>query len=408
MKRVLLAGAGMAALVAIPAVASGLDDWSLSPYTADFSAINLSVGGAAQGSLFGTNQNAGTDFARAGAGAAAELHLALQRDYDSGMVAALKSSFVLYHDRLTGDNYGNDLTQKVYFQLQTGLGTLEAGMNDGAAYTLSISGPVVDDAASLDNPNATFFRNPAGGHAFVEEFTLNSKVEPTYNYSKFSYFTPRLFGLQLGVSYTPSQAKDVIPFLTSGPKIDNLQESFWETALNYRDSFGPFDIGLYAGGAFAHDDEQTETRGHKGLTDWAFGGDIAHSFEDGSKLSAGGAFHRANSYLFDVNQVFSKGRTSSLHASAKFENGPWSVGAEYGDGNYDGDKFDYTSYLGVKNPTVGVRAYALAAGYKINDNLSATLGWQELRYARSEGAFYNGQPKIAMDAIFLHLNFAVE
>ena len=118
----------------------------------------------------------------------------LERTYDTGLVLSLRSVFEVFHDKLSGDNYGSDLVQKVYGVAQTGLGRVEIGMTDGAAYSLAVTGPTVDGVTSLDNPNATFFLDPTTGRAFINVFTGNSAVEPTYNFAKLSYYSPRLFG----------------------------------------------------------------------------------------------------------------------------------------------------------------------------------------------------------------------
>jgi len=39
--------------------------------------------------------------------------------------------------------------------------------------------------------------------------------------------------------------------------------------------------------------------------------------------------------------------------------------------------------------------------------LCATLGWQELRYSRDVIPFYDGEPRIDMDAVFFHLKLHV-
>ena len=46
-------------------------------------------------------------------------------------------------------------------------------------------------------------------------------------------------------------------------------------------------------------------------------------------------------------------------------------------------------------------------GYVLNSNLQLNLGWQHLHYDRDIGTFYNGAPRIDMDAAFLHLQFQV-
>ena len=396
MRVFLLAGAATAVVITVPAMAGGLGDWSLQSWTASASNVSLSVGGQAQGTVFSADQPAAASLNQTGVTGEAVLTAALQRDYDSGLTLSLKTAFEAYHDKLSADNYGGDLVQIVYAQAQTGLGRVELGMTDGAAYALSVTGPVVDGATSMDNSNATFFRDPSTGRAFTEIFSLNSAVESSLNYAKLSYYTPRLFGVQLGASYTPSEGKQVIPFLSNGPHSANRQKSIWEAAVSYSDYFGPLSVGLYGGIALAHAD--VKTAGHAGLTDWGFGSELDYTINDDIKLAFGGAYRHSNTYTFDINDAVAGRQTNSAHLSATLTDGPWILGGEYGDGTAEGL---------VGDPVIGVRGTQASVGYVFNANLQATLGWQQMRYSRDVGAFYNGAPRIRMDAAFFHLSLHV-
>jgi len=390
MRALLLAGAAMTAFFAVPAMADGPGDWNITPYSTEVADWTLSVGGSANGTLFSSHQPADVD--TSWVSGAATLTSSLQRTSDSGLSLSLKTAFEIAHDKLSGDNYGSDLVQKVYGVVQTGLGRVELGMTDGAAYALSVTGPVVDGETSLDNPNATFYRD-ASGQAFINVFALNSAVESSLNYAKISYYTPRLFGVQIAASYTPSEGKGVLPFLSAGPHVANRQHSIWEAALSYSDDFGPLSVGFYGGFAFAH--AVAKTPGHAGLTDWGLGSEIDYNLNDDVKLSLGGAWRHANTYAFDINNALANGETTSAHLSAMLNYGSWLVGGEYGDGTADGA------------PKLGVRGSEASIGYVFNNNLQATLGWQELRYNRDAGSFYSGTPRISMNAAFFHLRLHV-
>jgi hypothetical protein len=384
----LLAGTALV-LLSTGSAAAAWDDWAISPLTGSVGDLDYKVGGQLQGSVFDADQP-GT-FSKTGGTGAAQLNASLERDYDSGLSLALKGQFELFHDRLSGDNYGSDLVAKVYGSAQTGLGRFDVGMTDGAAYALSIIGPAVNGEVSIDNPNATFFRDPStGGRAFINVFTLNSAVESSLNYDKISYYSPRLLGLQIAASFTPSEGKVVIPFANNGPDVANRQMYMWEGALNYSDSFGPVTLGAYGGIIVGHND--TKTPGHAGLTDWGVGSEADWNIDDDTKLSVGGAYRQANTYAFDINNAFAAGATQSMHLSTVLTRGSWSVGGEFGNGTADGS-------LGA--PTLGVHAYTVDAAYAVNSNLQISGGWQKLNY-HSTGTFYNSAPRIEMDAVFLH------
>jgi hypothetical protein len=397
-RSVLLAATSAAVLsCALASVAQAdLLDWQVSPFTTDIGDAVLTVGGAADGAAYGANQPDFPGLDESGVTGAASVYANLARTYDTGMVISLKSVFEVFHDKLSGDNYGSDFVQKVYGVVQTGLGRAEIGMTDGAAYALAVTGPVVDGVTSLDNPNTTFFLDPVTGRAFINIFTINSAVEPTYNFAKISYYTPRLFGVQIGASFTPSEGKEVIPFLNGGPRIPNRQRGMWEVALSYQGSSGRLSYGLSGTIAVGH--AVHKTPGHHGLADWAFGAQGDYDLTDDMKLSFGGAWRQTNQYAFDLNNVLALGATRAVHLGTTLTKGEWIVGGEYANGSADGS-------LGL--PTLGVHGVEASVGYTINTNAQITGGWQQLRYSRDVGSFYNGAPRIRMDAWFLHLNFHI-
>lgn len=392
----LLAGAALAALAG-PAAALDLSAWSVSPYqTTLWDSLQLKVRGTAYGSLYTADQPAAPGLDGSGATGAAVLAASIERDYDSGLVLALKSAFQLYHDDLSIDNYGGDFVEKVYGSVQTGLGRVEIGNTDGAAYALSETGPVVEGDISIDNTNASFFRDPTTGTAFINVFALNSSTEASSNYAKISYYSPRLFGVQLAASFTPSEGKDVVPFLSNGPRIPDRQKSIWEAAVSYTGYFGPVSLGFSGGWSAGHDDNKSP--GHAGLTDWSLGSKLDYTLSDDVTLSLGGAYRRSNAYAFDIDSVFDSGETVSTHASATVSTGSWIFGAELGSGSADGR-------LGA--PDLSVHGASATVGYVLNSNIQLDLGWQHFTYKRDAGAFYNGRPDITMDAAFLHLQFRV-
>ena len=169
MKAHLLASA--AVLMVVPASAA---DWTIDPWTGNFDSYTVTVGGVAHGTLFSLDLPKAPGFSQHWASGLADLNLKIERDYDSGMTVQLKGTFEVAHDCLSVDNYGGHVVQKVYGVVQTGLGRAEIGMIDGVGSALSVTGPVVDVATTLDNPNATFFLDPSTGRPFTDLFQVNS------------------------------------------------------------------------------------------------------------------------------------------------------------------------------------------------------------------------------------------
>ena len=315
---------------------------------------------------------------------------------DSGMSLALKTSFEVARDRLSYDNYGGNFVQKVYGAMQTGLGTVEVGMTDGAAYSLAITGPVVDDITSIDNPNATFFIDPSTGRAFTELFGLGSSVTSSLNYAKLAYYTPRIMGLKLGVSYTPAESREVIPFLNNGPHASNRQKSIWDVAVSYQENFDALTLSAY--GALSVGHGVGKAPGDASLTEWGLGTELDYQIDDDWKFALGGAYRRANTFAFDIYDARTTGGTESTHISSTLSYDAWSIGGEYGRGSANG---------GALGPMIGVKGWQGAIGYSFDTNWQLTAGWQELTYDDHNSVFYDGSRQIEMSAAFLHLKFKV-
>jgi hypothetical protein len=399
-KRVLLAGVSVSVLamgLAAPARADLLD-WEVSPFTADVGDAVLTVGGSFDGAAYVNNQPDFPGKDASGVTGSAGAYANLMRTYDTGLVLGLKTSYELFHDKLSGDNYGSDFFQKIYGVVQTGLGRVEIGMTDGAGYTLAVPGPVVDGVTALDNPNATFFVDPVTGGAFINQFVINSAVEPTFNYAKIAYYTPRLFGVQLGVSFTPSEGKDVIPFISAGPDVANKQRNIWEIAASYQGSSGKLSYNVTGAVALGH--AKNKDVDHHGLTDWAIGTQFDYTLNDDMTLSWGGEYRRSNQYVWDINDAVAHGTTQALHLGTTLSFGDWIVGGEFATGSADN-----SAVLAL--PAMGIHGYEASVGYTLNTNMALTLGWQQWNYATAPGVFYDGLPHIKMDAGYLHLNFHI-
>jgi hypothetical protein len=379
-----------------PAAAFDPTDWNVTPYETTLGDnIELKLRGAFDGSLY-TNDMPPPHLDQTNVTGQGWVGLSLERDYDSGLQISLNSVFEVYHDRLSIDNYGGDVVQKVFGRVQTGLGRVEIGNADGAAYVLAATGPVVEGFASIDNTNASYFRDPSNGQAFINIFALNSAVEDSLNYAKISYYTPRLFGVQLAGSFTPSEGKDVVPFLSNGPHLPDRQKSIWEAALSYNGDVGALTYGLSAAWSTGHDDDKTP--GHAGLTDYAFGGEVDYPLSDDWKLAFGGAWRHSNAYRFDLNDVLASGETTSDHLSATLTRGSWIAGGEFGSGATDGKG---------QGPSLSVHGASATLGYVVNANLQVNVGWERYLYRRDTGVFYNGENRVEMNAGFLNFEFKV-
>jgi hypothetical protein len=371
--------------------ASDFFDWNVSPAAIDLGDWTATLGGNVSGAGYGAN--AGDD--RAGITGSARVNALVSRTFDNGWELGIHAVFLPYHDRLSGDAYGDRFFEKDYATLQLPYGRFEIGQQDGAAYAMSITGPKTDDAIAIDDANVTYFRDPATGEAFTDIFRVRTGVFASENYGKVSYYTPRLFGIQLGGSYTPDQAQHGLPFLGEAPRLPDRETNLLEAAANYDGDLGPASLQLYSGAAMGHDDARTPD--HDDLLDWGTGGEIDTDAGD-VKLAFGAAYRQSNAYTFDIDEAFRTGDTHSVRVSATATKGPWIAGFEFSDARA-GDE------PGL--PALHETGYEPSLAYVVNSNLQLTLGWQQLHYTRDTGDFYNGRADITLQSAFMHVNFHV-
>jgi hypothetical protein len=312
-----------------------------------------------------------------------------KRDYDSGLSLGLNSAFALA-DPLSRGRYDGDVIERLAGTARTGLGKIEVGITDGAGYGLAVTGPKVDPGVSLDDPRTSFYRDPLSHRAVTGMFALRTPVGASSNYAKIVYTSPSLFGAQLALSFTPSEAKQ-LPFLNAGPHVPGRQVEFWEAALRYETEFGPVSLSAY--GAVAEARAEHKLPGQEGVSDLGTGLRADYPLTEEIGLSLGGAYRQSNAYGFDVNQSWQAGTTRVGHISAAVTRNAWMAGLEYGNGVAD-------AVGGL--PRLGLNGLEASVGYRVSDSIQLGAGWQHQTYSR--GSLFNGAPQLKLDAIFLHLN----
>lgn len=363
---------------------------SLERYQAPIGDAQLSLGGAASGALFDSDLKG-----QPAASGVLKAMPRLYRDYDSGLVLGLDATLTV-SDPLSRGRYGGDFLEKLYGEARTGLGRVEVGLTDGGGYDVAVTGPKVDGQVSLDDPQTTFFRDPITRHAVTDMFALRTEIGASSNYAKFTYVSPALFGAQLAFSFTPTQSREVLPFLHEGLPVPDRQSDMWEAGLRYSDDFGPVTLTGYGG--FAEGMGEHKLPGQEGVSDLGFGGRADYAMNDDLSLSLGGSYRQSNAYAFDITHSEQGGTTHALFVSSDATYDQWVAGVEYGNGNADG-------VAGM--PPLGLNAYQASLSYVLDKNWQITGGWQRLDYARSFGLFFNDAPRAGMDAGFLHLSLHV-
>ena len=387
-------------LIAAGAAAQDSPTWqerlALEPIQWQFDNSELRIGATAAGALYTASQEGGSGFLdgyeNSGASALAMGNVRVQRTFDNGLVLGARGDVLIYRDRLSNDNYDSDTVQRLYVFTQTGFGRLEIGQTDGAAYTLGLTGPLVEQQVTLENRNISLFRDPTTGDDFGAFFVQATTVNSSSNFAKLTYTSPRLFGIQIGASYTPQTVRTPLPF-TGNPSDDpNQQRALWEVAASYTGFFSSFAVGVTGG--FAHGRLMNRTDGFDDLVDWAVGTQVAYTIDD-TRITVGGAYRGTNAHLLDIEQVRDDSRSRMVQLSATFEKPVWLAGVE----------LSHADIAGVDGYVIN--GFQVSAGYKVNANMQLGIGWQYYDYSRSAGLFYNGRDGINMNAAFLSLSYTL-
>lgn len=349
----------------------------------------FSLGAAASGTLLLPSQPGADD---ADASGALRLMPSLKRDYDSGLALSL-NGVVAVHDRLSRGRYDGKNLEQLYGEVHNGLGYFRIGMADGAASLLAVSGPKADPDLSVDDTDTSLFRIPSSGQPVSGLFPLATSVGASYDYAKFLYVSPSILGLEVALSFTPTESIYGLPFVHQGPALPGRQVDIWEGALRYSDTFGEANLSAYLGGAVGRAEHKRP--GQVGIVDLAAGLRADYPVNDDLTLSFGGAYRLTNAHAFDINQAWNGGHTDAVQMSAGATYAAWIASIEYGNGVAN-------AVPGL--PRMGVSGGQASLGYVLNGNMQLTGGWQRLSYARGAGLFYNGAARLSMDAAFLRLS----
>jgi hypothetical protein len=363
------------------------------PLAWNFGDIDLTLGGLAGGALSWSSQGGPADPAGSGrTNASGELRswVRVQRSFDNGMILGVRTDLLLLHDRLSGDIYDNDTVERFYAFWQMGFGRFELGEQDGAAYTLALTGPEIDPLVSLEARHISLFRNPATGRDFGQFFKQVTAVQSSSNDAKINYLTPRLFGIQFGASFTPETVRSPLPWTGNPQNSANAQHDIWEIGASYTGYVSDVALGLTGG--YAQGTQRQAVAGGADLYDWSTGAELATTIED-VKLTLGGAWRETNAWLLDVNEVAQGTHTSGEHFSALAEWERWRLGVETSSAHAAG-AVDYA-----------ITGYQTTLGFQLTPAIELTGGWQWYHYARNTGLFYNGLPTIRMNAGYFGLSY---
>jgi len=245
-----------------------------------------------------------------------------------------------------GNQAGNDQIDEAFLYFSGGFGRIEFGTNDPVSAQMGYVAPS-PDAQGILTVNSGDYLNRA--------LTYNSDGDA----GKINYFTPRIAGFQLGLSYSPDGSEDSANSNVSygGFETDNdfLGAGQQFTAgLNYSKEFSGITLGL--SGTYAFLESETTGPALDDQTSWGLGTNVGFGLGAGT-VTLGGSF-----LAIENNGFFSGNDIDSYDLGVQYAQGAWTAGVQS----------IWADPTGDDNNTWGI---SVGGGYKIATGLDLSAGY---------------------------------
>jgi outer membrane protein OmpU len=227
-----------------------------------------------------------------------------------------------------------------YVRFSGGFGTFIIGQDDHAVAQMAYAAPAGSWQMGINSPT---FGIPASGKNAITSYT-NVYVNTGGDGGKLVYFTPRISGFQLGVSYQPDGSNEPGGGFASTRTSDSDflgQETLVSVGANYTGSFDEVDVAISAG--YIHSELE-----HNGpntvvtVTPLVMDGPVMATLARTAAGAGGGKNQEV--YTAGVNVSFSGFTIGSAYVNdnrggnnakdafeigATYATGPWTIGANY-------------------------------------------------------------------------------
>lgn len=362
--------------------------------------INLKLGGFFNAAAVGVSQNENQGLRGEAFVSSGEIYVQGWTDLDDGISLGFRAEFELERDNGYTDSffknaqYQDDLVDEAWAYVEGPFGRFEFGQQDGVADQMMFYAPSVSQAIRVNNPDIFLLECPATtfcpGSQTGRPYTpnglqLRTDMHVSEDYTKIIYYTPRLHGVQAGISYTPELVRNFSGFATRQSNQRNQQSQIWEFGINYAERFGPVDLGLSAAYLTGTNEEpQTHIfsgEAGDGVEEIGFGALI-----NWREWTLGGSYRRTNvqgganirndsSLDIDSFNVFRNLDTTLWDVGLKYESGPWSAG------------LNYVSADAELSPTQSQKGKAIeiAGGLIVGPGIQVAAGYQHFDFEGPSG-----------------------
>jgi predicted porin len=225
--------------------------------------------------------------------------------------------------QLEGTQNGDQIDEQ-YMTIKGGFGQIILGDENSAQYKMhyapsdfgigmnsgdnTVWNKPVEDAEGDSISMTGHYRSPFGATA-VEPDAVNDSA-------KISYFTPRVSGFQLGLSYAPDAAQDG----NALPNRDAVNSDYIMVGANFKQKMGGMSVGI--------------SGGYGTVTDAAEGGTEPEATNFGIKLGMGGVSAGVSYANFSDS---GNNDQEGINAGVAYSSGPMGVSLAYYHGEKDGN-----------------------------------------------------------------------
>jgi len=361
MKKLLLGSTALAVggLMAAPAMAADPIKIGVGGYYQFYA-----LGGAVEGSyaLNGSSvQYRGFQFIQEG-----EIHFIGQTKLDNGTTFGIRVELEGWNPS-AGATGAVRTIDEAYLYAFGDWGRVEFGAKDDAPYIMYYGAPSAllgfgwiqhNTAFQWTNPNQTGIGT---GNIAAQHTTFNTIDGEFQDSNRFNYYTPRIYGFQVGASYSPKIQPQVQqgaqwglapgPGTAAGstcgfsdattanacPTNDNSWQDAWAVGMNYLNKFGDVSVAAYVAYSSAGFvpslnpllGNNTNTINGAGYAGWKeFVAGLQFSYEG---FTLGGSYSWDNNGLANNGWTGSDNDTRGWAVGLMYETGPWqlSVGADW-------------------------------------------------------------------------------
>jgi len=365
---------------------------------AEENGFKFDVSGFLDVSLFNNDQDTSgfADTDQEGLGALGNGKLQLRGTYltDGGWELGVRTELRLQSGEQSNSTSGADdwfQAEKIYIWAESGLGRLELGAQDGAAKQAQAAPPSITKSMRIDNPLMMPVADGEGAYYRPAGLMLRSDSYASDQSLKIVYRSPRLFGLQLSLSYTPEFSANLERFVKTAATDFNQQSDIFEAGLNYDTNLDDVRVRASLTYLTASNEAESDTSS-TGSSPWQSGDLSEWSAALNLKmkgLSFGGAYRHSNARggFVDHAPVVLTGGASDTEIwsfGALYEWDSWKIGANYVTGTAN---VAVASLIGGFVDEQKGDGWQIGAAYQVDTDIQIAAGWQS--YDFDAGAAIN-------------------